>query len=281
MLLKYALRLMAYEQRLQGITQPCPKELRAFFFYLLEDTPPFRMCIGFPFILTPAVIMFLIGLLLFLIHLNSLVAGLAFLCVELPILFFLFVIIVPYWEVILRNHRNSFAPRILDSERAAVQQREWDVSVLTSADKIVQRDDVKLLAIAQDCLAETVPEDVYSYLRHILPRRSGIGWEVLSSLKDAPDYLYDNVPEATLREVGKMLVDLVKRVLRGGPKHWDDLDEGVSFLAQIESWNLLEGFPELFGSITAISVEYAKGVVEALSDSGWTFVPRLVSSEGE
>lgn len=285
-LLKFILRLTAYDHRLMGISQPRPKEYRARYFRVLEETTAFRLALGLPILLMFGLAAFLAGLLLFVIELNHLVAGLTVLLVELPMWLWLLQGVSPLFHVLVQHVQYGMKandPRFLDPETATQQQRKWDLSVLVATERFVGQDDGTHLELTRQCLADAPAEDVYSYIRQILPERASYPWLEISSLKNIPSSIFRELSDETLTASAEIIGDAIERLLsNSAATSWSDgYDEGVSFLAQIDPLRAIPNVPTLFGRLTATSSHFAAELVSTLSESGWKVNPTITTSEGK
>lgn len=285
-LLKYILRLSVIDHRLVGISQPRPKEYRARYFRLLDQSTGFRLANYLPMLLLFSLTLFLIGLLLYVIQLNHLVAGLTVLMVELPLWVWLLSGVAPYFNLVIQHIKHGMEaedPRFLDPRAAVRQQRRWDLSVLVTTEKFVGQDDGVHLELTRECLAEAPAEDVYSYIRQILPERASQPFLGISSLKQIPSLIFRELSDDSLTASAKIVGDAIERLLdgRNGGASWsEDYDEGVSFLAQIDPLRAIPEIPALFGRLISNGGEFAFKVVAILGETEWRAYPTIINSQG-
>ncbi|KAJ3482998.1 hypothetical protein NLI96_g6613 [Meripilus lineatus] len=284
-LLKFILRLTAFDHHLTGISQPRPKEYRARYFRLLEDTTAFRLALGLPLLTMVSLAMFLVGLLLFTIQLNHLVAGLSVLLVELPLWLWILQGISPLIGVILQHIQYGMKaedPRFLNADDAAEQQRKWDISVLVATERFVGQDDGTHMELTQQCLADAPTHDIYSYVRQILPERASRPFLEMPSLKEIPPDVFKELSDESLTASVRIIGDAIAKLLIevNSSKWMDDYAEGVSFLAQIDPLRAIPCIPELFGKLIETSNLFATEVLLTLNEYGWKVQPTLSGSLG-
>lgn len=287
-LLKAILRLAAYDQRLSGISQPRPKEFRARYFRVLEQSTSFRLALGLPILLMFSLTAFLVGLLLFTIQMNHTVAGFTVLLVELPIWLWIIHRVSPLFRVFVEHIQHAIKardPRFLTPSAAEQQQRKWDISVLVATERFVGQDDGTHLELTRQCLANASAQDVYSYVRQILPERASHPWLRISSLDKVPPPIFRELSDESLTASAKIVGDAVERLLMSCDKKnvvWsENFKEGISFLAQIDPLRALPSIPILFGKLFSVSKDFAIEVVSTSQGSGWKVQPTITTSEGK
>lgn len=275
------LRGTAYQLRLAGISPPPPNKKHSHTFRLLRQTAAFETSNNLPLLLVYSIFCFFVGLALFVIRLNWVVAIIAILLAEVPR--WLGTSIIFLTRAINEQRRQPSQPFSTFSEAAVHQQREWSMSILTSFELFVGSGSRKYRKLIRRCLAEASIEDVYRYLRRILPDRAYQPWIRLDSLKRVPSRILDHLPRGMLIEAVEVVADAVERLL-DDPEHggkWSEVhEEGVSFLTYIDPKSEVERIPEVLEKLVSKSPEMVAGLVSTLVETGWKHSITASTPEG-